>query len=311
MADETVDIERDKRMNRLCIASTVIVLLSLVCIIVGSLAIAQSAPEYTFPYCLGGAMIAGVMSIVSSCCNMCVYCEYRSMSRDNIQSWACWMSVVISFLMISLILGVGISGIWGMSQTTDRIKVENKLQRNSYDIAYENANLEYAVVSFVLVLILIILHIIAWCQCCSFLNTYGFDNSSAYFQQELNRMERLIRDNPNATRENRSRGVLYSIPIPEIYHGTLQQPSAPSESSVSPNEDNRDISPDSSLDRLSPSFNHVTSTENGANRSPEVQSDERPPPSYEELEGDLPSYREVVTEGRYVSTGNTEFITKI
>ncbi|XP_045196252.2 uncharacterized protein LOC123551395 isoform X2 [Mercenaria mercenaria] len=285
MADETVDIERDKRMNRLCIASTVIVLLSLVCIIVGSLAIAQSAPEYTFPYCLGGAMIAGVM--------------------------ACWMSVVISFLMISLILGVGISGIWGMSQTTDRIKVENKLQRNSYDIAYENANLEYAVVSFVLVLILIILHIIAWCQCCSFLNTYGFDNSSAYFQQELNRMERLIRDNPNATRENRSRGVLYSIPIPEIYHGTLQQPSAPSESSVSPNEDNRDISPDSSLDRLSPSFNHVTSTENGANRSPEVQSDERPPPSYEELEGDLPSYREVVTEGRYVSTGNTEFITKI
>lgn len=313
MTEQTDSEKRARHMTRSCVASVMIALLSLVCIIVGALAIAESAPTYTFPYCLGGALIAGVMSVLSSCCVMCVYCEYTGMTNDSVKSWVYCMAVMISFVVISLMLGVGMSGIWGMTQTSDRINVEQMLNRKSYDTEYELSNRNYAIASFVLVFILTILHIVAWCHCYKFLNTYGFGDRSYTYRYRNRyrpspRHEQLL-SIQHRTRENRSRGVPYTIPIPEIYHGTTHSNQA--SDSQNADHDGRFLYTESS--RQLPSYNHVVSSDGaggiGAEERPQT---DRPPPPYDELEkSELPSYTEVVTEGHYISTGFTEFVTKI
>lgn len=62
---EQTEEERDKWMKRLCKTTAVMSILSIICTVVGAVAISKSAPSYKFPYSLGGAMIAGLLVCVT------------------------------------------------------------------------------------------------------------------------------------------------------------------------------------------------------------------------------------------------------
>ncbi|XP_060596522.1 uncharacterized protein LOC132750545 [Ruditapes philippinarum] len=297
--------KRDTYIRRMCRISAVIIVVSVACVIVGILSIVQSAPKFLFPYCLGGSMIAGLFVISLAVCNLKLYCNYVKHGREHeeeyeIKVWVCRQIVVIALTFISLAIGIGVSGIWGMVKATDVINFEKTFNMTSKaSVPYAKANLPYAVSSFVLVLILAIVQTVLWCTCLSYTDTYGFTENTGYSRRHGTSLYRRYRPRPNITSsslnleinsrlnhnntqsghspdiDHGSRGLRVNIPTYGDNH--RQVPSAPS----------RDRS--SQLNDLETGHTSLNDNEG-----------EGQPPSYDHgVEEPPPSYNEVLKEGGF------------
>lgn len=312
--------KRDRYLRRMCCTSGVAMVISVACVVVGVLSIMESAPKYLFPYCLGGSAIAGffVMTLVS--CNICLYCKYLRDGRvhedeDTIKSWVMRQILLISLTSISLVVGVGISGIWGMVKATDVINFEEKFKmKPTEDVPYAKDNLVYAICSFVFVLVLAFVQIYIWCTCLCYTDTYGFTDtysSYGYHQRYRERAReyhanslgkttneyrpstRTVANSEQTSDINRTRGSeQLHVNIPRINDSQSPSRSVPIEL--------RDFRNDR------PFVTGNTPTNESSEEMPrdsDTPRNRQPPPQYEELiEEPPPSYNQVMTEGAFVVT---------
>ena len=206
-------------------------------------------------------------------------------------------------------VGIGVSGIWGMVKATDVINFEKKFNMTSnQSVPYAEANLPFAISSFVLVLILAIIQIVLSCTCICYTDTYGITDNTGYSRRygytyrgydarpnitspTLNQL-----DNSRSTYNTHSRGYSTSysddanteelrVNFPRNSDNHRQVPSAPS-----------DIQDGGPSNYRSPQVSDRETGHRTLNDSGSVGQ----PPSYDNVvEEPPPSYNDVLKDGGF------------
>ncbi|KAL4218776.1 hypothetical protein ACF0H5_021363 [Mactra antiquata] len=285
------DIANDTQlrcMRNLAYPSMVI---SVACIVVGALSILNSAPQFIFPFCLGGAMIAGLAGLFSA---IFLVKLYNSLTKNygmfpDDSCWRCQAIFVGTFLLLALIIGLGISGIWGMVEANNSINMGELFPsaKNDERAIYGQRNLGYAISTFVLVMLLCILKMIAYCACQCYRddleNGQGTFSSRNYFYSERTRPQYDYQTGTSLPANQ----VITSSDRQSIdvnYNSTdndRTEPSAPRQ--------NIEMGPSTHTD------NSTVTRDNNDSTSIEV-----PPPAYEDVvEQAPPTYRDVLETGGF------------
>ncbi|XP_060579229.1 uncharacterized protein LOC132736158 isoform X4 [Ruditapes philippinarum] len=253
---------------------------SIVAIAIGIFSISVTQAQWEFPFTAGGAMIAGISTLLLSCCPITLYCEDRKSEVPSFTCFNCCTTLMVIWFGITILavsFAFGLSGIYGVVSCSN---AELKLKACS---SAAEAKMAISIVTIILTLMLFILSLAIFFTCCCnaatfsvpLLNSshnytesgdtfYGFDNYRIVARrpdidrQLYNRQqqERVIQETLSEARINRFRSLAHN----------------------SNNDNNMPVHESSA-----PDISEVVG-ETGPNSSTRIESQlDDPPPSYDEV----------------------------
>lgn len=257
--------------RRICILGGITLVISIVAIAIGIFSVSVTVTQVEFPFTAGGAMIAGIPALFLSCCPMAMYSEdKKSRGGSTTGCFDCCtllMVVWFSITILAIILGFGLSGIYGVVACSNQ-----ELKLNACSSAAES-KMAISIVTIILTLILFILSLAIFFTCCcnaakfgmpllASADSYGYYNDSIERQRYYSRHQGTLSED----RTNNFRSLADSTNVDEN-NRTIHEPSAPNVSDI------RQQFPEASV-----------TEETGPNPSDRVESlYTDPPPSYDEV----------------------------
>ncbi|XP_060579225.1 uncharacterized protein LOC132736158 isoform X3 [Ruditapes philippinarum] len=145
---------------------------SIVAIAIGMVSISVTQEQWEFPFTVGGAMIAGILTLLLSCCPITLYCEDRKSEVPSYttECFSCCTTLMVIWCGITILavsFAFGLSGIYGVVSCSNE---ELKLKACS---SAAESKMAISIVTIILTLMLFILSLAIFFTCCCNASTFG------------------------------------------------------------------------------------------------------------------------------------------